>query len=266
MLSARGTHSGALLHVRASPPFSPCCRSGRQFAGTGNGLFQTAPAPARLAKLRLDSISPSLFLLQRQAQPARSSSSRQACRNTAHPRRLRGRSVPVVPGSRPGCSALLRCGSLPPPHLQPWSAACLPQHHAAGSTQTSSPSSPSAGNPAELLQPSSSAGAIRDLRRGERGGTRHAVPAFGVPGGSPYSPSRTEKEGAESSASQLPWPRSTGGQSQGQNTACLPCCNPIPHGPGPPGTFWTKMKPRALYRVGVGTGAHYFLSQLSRLQ
>lgn len=85
MLPARGTHSGAPLDVGASPSFPPCCRRGYQFARTGNGLFQTAPAPARLAKLRLDSIARCLFLLHRQAQPARSSSSRQAGRNTAHP-------------------------------------------------------------------------------------------------------------------------------------------------------------------------------------
>lgn len=100
------------LHVRASP-LSHSAAAGAASSHGRERAFPKAPAPDRPAKGRLERISRCLFLLHRQAQPARSSSSRQEGRNTAHPRRPQRACGPWLP-------ARLQC---PPPLRVPSPAA-----------------------------------------------------------------------------------------------------------------------------------------------
>lgn len=232
-----------LLCMRGHRPLShPAAARSRQLAWTGNGFFQTAPASARLAKLRLESISPRLFFLHRQAQPARSSSSRQAGRQ-ADPHTPAGSAAAACPRSLAPGQAAVPCSAAGPFPRRTSSPGALP-----ACLSITQPAVPRPPPPPPLRREACRAAPAPQLRRGYGacGEESAAAPgALSPPSGCLVG---REKGGAESSPSQLPWPRSTGGQSQGQKTTCPPCCNPILYGLLP--SFRTKKTLCALPRRG----------------
>lgn len=236
----------------ASPPSPPCCRRGRQLAWTEKGLSQRAPAPARLAELRLDSISPCLFLLHRQAQPAGAPPGRQAG-TPAHPppaprpQRARGPWLPA----RLQCPPPLRVPSpAAPPALARRLPASAPRSRLCPDLLPLLPLRREACRAASA--PPSSAGATGAC--GEESGA--APGRLPPPPGCLAAPAILRQEGRKEVLNHRPgsFP-GPAPQVAKARARTQPCCNPIPHGPVPPGTFWTKMKPCAFLPRRGGYGS-----------